>query len=207
MIDALIVDLNRGSVAIGLIAMIYEEAGVMMTAGEIKGVLDRLIKNEGGYVNDPADAGGETNFGITIAVARQNGYAGSMRIMTEAQARSIYWSQYVVAPGYDKIGSLSVPIAYELVDTGVNMGVATAGRFLQRALNLLVDGVPLVVDGEVGQRSRDALAAFLKQRGAEGERRLLDLLNAFQGTRYAELAEARPANRKFMYGWLARIAA
>ena len=41
--------------------------------------LDDLIKREGGYVNNPNDKGGETCWGITVAVARANGYAGPMR--------------------------------------------------------------------------------------------------------------------------------
>jgi hypothetical protein len=43
------------------------------------GLIDALIEREGGYVNNPADKGGATNFGITEAVARANGYAGPMR--------------------------------------------------------------------------------------------------------------------------------
>ncbi|MGJ3630203.1 putative peptidoglycan-binding domain-containing protein [Sphingomonas sp. MMS24-JH45] len=63
----------------------------------------------------------------------------------------------------------------------------------------------LATDGIVGPASIRALEAFLKRRGAEGERRLLALLNAFQGARYADLAEGRSANRAFIYGWLGRI--
>ena len=172
----------------------------------ISGVIEDVLANEGGYVNDAHDAGGETNFGITKAVARANGYQGEMRAMLRDFAREIYMRQYVIAPAFDKIGSVSMPVAYELVDTGVNMGPVVAARFLQRALNLLTTS-GLIVDGQAGQATVAALRTFLGHRGDEGERRLVALLNALQGARYADLAEGRPQNRTFFYGWLGRIAA
>lgn len=167
-------------------------------------ILAEVLKNEGGYVNDPRDAGGETNFGITVAVARANGYAGKMRDLPRSTALTIYRKRYVDGPGFSAVLSLSAPIAAELVDTGVNMGPPVAGRFLQRALNGLEE-VGLVVDGEVGPRTVTALRKFLDRRGKQGETRLLALLNAQQGTRYLELAEGRSQNRAFLYGWLKRI--
>jgi len=167
-------------------------------------ILAEVLKNEGGYVNDPRDAGGETNHGITIGTARANGYTGSMKAMTRETALAIYRGQYVIKPGFGLIANVSGRIAAELVDTGVNMGPAVAGRFLQRALNLVTDA-GLAVDGIVGPASVAALKTFLAKRGKEGENRLLALLNAFQGTRYAELAEGRAANRAFIYGWLGRV--
>lgn len=166
--------------------------------------IDDVLAKEGGYVNNPNDKGGPTIFGITEAVARKNGYIGDMRAMPRDFAREIYRRQYVAAPGFDRIAAQSPLIAGELVDTGVNMGPSVATRFLQRALNLLTSEA-LVMDGQIGPASLAALKDFLTRRGAEGERRLLALLNAFQGTRYAELAEGRPQNRDFIYGWLARI--
>lgn len=172
----------------------------------INGAIEEVLANEGGYVNDPNDAGGETNFGITKATARANGYQGNMRDMSKDFAREVYMRQYVVAPGFDRIGALSMPVAYELVDTGVNMGPSVAAQFLQRALNLLTTA-SLAVDGQAGAKTRAALEGFLAKRGAEGEKRLVALLNAFQGERYAALAEGRLANRTFFYGWLGRIVA
>ena len=55
---------------------------------------DLLIGNEGGYVNNPKDPGGETNWGITKAVAVANGYAGDMRTMPKETAKSIYKKMY-----------------------------------------------------------------------------------------------------------------
>ncbi|WP_088183959.1 glycoside hydrolase family 108 protein [Sphingobium sp. Z007] len=177
----------------------------------INNIIEEVLANEGGYVNDPRDAGGETNHGITIATARANGFTGPMKSMTRDFARGIYVKMYVEAPGFDKIAAISAAIGAELVDTGVNMGPKVAGQFLQRALNGLnnqaKDYGDLLVDGVAGQKSRDALTAFLKKRGAAGERRLLAVLNAQQGERYLSLCEGRSANEAFLYGWLSRISA
>lgn len=177
----------------------------------INAIIEDVLANEGGYVNDPRDAGGETNFGITIATARANGFTGPMKAMARDFARGVYMKQYVEAPGFDKIAAISPPIGAELVDTGVNMGPKVAAQFLQRALNGLnnqgKDYADLLVDGSAGKKTRDALTAFKKKRGAEGERRLLLLLNALQGERYLSLCEGRAANEAFLFGWLARIAA
>lgn len=177
----------------------------------IDDIIEGVLKAEGRYVNNPDDRGGETNWGIIKTTARAHGYNGPMRDLPRATAKQIYLDTYVVKPGYDKIAVLSPSIAAELVDTGVNMGPAVASRFLQRALNALnqrgADYADLAVDGAAGAGTRAALTKFLAKRGAEGERRLLALLNALQGARYVELCEGRQANETFMYGWLARIAA
>ena len=182
----------------------------MMNVGE--GLADRLIggliEREGGYVNHPADRGGPTNYGITVAVARANGYAGPMRDMPREEAEAIYRRLYWVRPGFDRIAIFSDRVAAELFDTGVNMGPAVAVTFLQRALTALnrsgKDYPDLVPDGRVGPATVDAVRAFLAARGkGTGETVLLRALEALQGERYLRLAERRPANEAFLYGWLA----
>ena len=174
--------------------------------------LDDLIKREGGYVNNPNDKGGETNWGITAAVARESGYAGPMRNMPQSIARDIYRRQYWTAPKFDKVAELSKPIAEELFDTGVNMGTGVPAKWLQRCLNVLNlghEGAPrypdVVIDGDIGAKTLAALDSFLKLRGKNGEVVMLKALNCLQGARYIELAEGRvknEANEAFVYGWL-----
>ena len=172
-------------------------------------VIDETIGKEGGYSNDPQDAGGETMWGITEAVARANGYHGAMKDMPRSVAFSIYENEYLHKPGFDLILQINEDIGTELFDTGVNCGVAVAASFLQRALNLFnepKEGVfqypEVVVDGQAGKKTREALQAYLNWRGSQGELVMMRMLNAFQATRYAEISERRKANERFVFGWI-----
>lgn len=164
-------------------------------------ILDGIIANEDGYVNNPNDSGGPTNFGITQKVAQANGYMGDMRLMPVSLARAIYQKQYIDGPGFAFILPISDKIAFELIDTGVNMGVAVAGQFLQRALNVLMP-VGLIVDGVVGNATRNALRDFLSLRKDDGEAIVLKALNVLQGARYISLVESNDKDRVFVCGWL-----
>ncbi|MCJ7421485.1 glycoside hydrolase family 108 protein [Sphingomicrobium astaxanthinifaciens] len=170
-------------------------------------LVDRLIDREGGYVDHADDAGGATRFGITERVARAHGYDGPMALLPRAEARAIYRRLYWLRPRFDEVAQVAPGVAAELFDTGANMGPAVAATFLQRALTALNrqgrDYPDLVPDGRIGPRTLAALRAFLEVRGDEGETVLLRALEALQGERYLRLAEKRPANESFLYGWLA----
>lgn len=173
----------------------------------VDSLIDDVIDREGGYSNHPADRGGVTCWGVTEAVARADGYTGEMRSLPRTRAAAIYRRLYWTAPGFDRVAASAPKIAAELFDTGVNMGVAIAAGFLQRALNALNRGAShypdLALDGRIGKGTLAALDAFLTHRGAGGETVLLKALEALQGERYVALAERRPANEAFLYGWLA----
>jgi lysozyme family protein len=171
-------------------------------------LIDAVIDREGGYVDHPADKGGPTCFGITQAVARAHGYAGPMRQLPRSEAVEIYRRLYWSRPRLDEIARRSSRLAAELFDTGVNMGPAVAVTFLQRALTALNRGgkdyADLTPDGRVGPATLSALDTFLGVHGRRsGETVLLRALEALQGERYLRLAERRPANEAFLYGWLA----
>ena len=175
---------------------------------DVTELVEALIEREGGYCNHPADKGGPTCFGITEAVARAHGYRGAMRSLPRDEAAAIYRRLYWLRPRFDEIARRAPRVARELFDTGANMGPAVAVTFLQRALTALNrnggDYADLTPDGRIGPATLTAFDRFLEVRGARGgETVLLRALEALQGERYLRLAERRPANEAFLYGWLA----
>lgn len=170
-------------------------------------LLPKLSAVEGGYVNDPSDSGGETNHGITVAVARRYGYTGPMRDMPKSVAADIYERKYFVDPGFAEVAKRDERLAEELFDTGVNLGVARAVEFLQVSLNALNNGGVLYddirEDGDIGPATLTALDRYLKRRpGAEGVGVLLAALDVQQGAFYIDLSRRRPKDEKYVYGWL-----
>jgi lysozyme family protein len=174
---------------------------------DIETLIDAVIGREGGFSDHPADKGGATRWGVTEAVARAHGYRGDMRAFPRDEAVDVYRRLYWLKPGFDRVAAIAPRLAAELFDTGVNMGPATAANFLRRALNALnrneTDYADVRSAGLVDDPLITALQTFLRRRGPGGEAVLLKALEALQGERYLNLAERRPANEAFLYGWLA----
>lgn len=173
----------------------------------IDAMIDRVIAKEGGYSNHPADRGGETMWGVTEEVARAFGYSGQMKAMPRSEAVRIYKSRYWLRPGFDRVNGIYSTVAEKMFDIGVNMGPQTATKFLQRALNALNhEGRhygDLSVDGDCGPLTIQNLASYRQRRGEPGESVLLKAITCLQGERYIRIAETRPANEAFVFGWLA----
>lgn len=165
-------------------------------------VIDNIIRIEGGFVDDPDDSGGATNFGITESVARDYGYPGHMRDLPREVAFDIYSAQYWDTVRGDDLLRLSESVAEEVVDTAINAGVNRASVFLQRSLNVLNNRAKLypdiVVDGNIGPATISALSNYIKRRESAT---LVNMLNCLQGAFYVELAERREKDEKFIYGW------
>lgn len=95
---------------------------------------DLVIGAEGGYVNDPRDPGGETQFGIS-----KRAYPGvDIKALTLDDAREIYRRDYWDAAQCER---LPEPLAILLFDAAVNMGTRPATGILQRALGVPDDGI------------------------------------------------------------------
>lgn len=169
-------------------------------------IIEEIIDREGGYINDPSDSGGETNFGITVEVARAHGYTGPMKFLPRQTAFNIYAETYWDSLQLDYIEQKSPILAAELADTAVNMGIARAGEFLQRCLNALNDCQKyypdLKVDGKVGMKTISNFYSYLTARGVKAESVMLKALNCLQGAFYIELCEKREKDEKFLVGWL-----
>ncbi|BFU64729.1 glycoside hydrolase family 108 protein [Rodentibacter abscessus] len=148
-------------------------------------IFDRLIGHEGGYVNDPRDPGGETNWGITKRTAQANGYAGSMRAMTREQAFKIYHSAFWVRY---QCNQMPPAVAFQFFDATVNHGLGNASRMLQRAVGVVDDGI-------IGNLT---LAAIKKMAVSD----VIMRLNAERLTFYCKLSTFAT----FGKGWVRRIA-
>jgi lysozyme family protein len=169
-----------------------------------------LLGKEGGYVNDPNDRGGETIWGITVAVARAFGYSRPMREMTRDEALQIYRKRYWEQPGFDRLAQIDEALAERLFDIGVNMGTAVAGKMLQRALNVLnrqaADYPDIAVDGACGAMTRAALGALIAKRGSAGRAVILGMVKALHSVRYIEIAEGNASQEAYEFGWQANRA-
>ncbi|MEQ1689556.1 MAG: putative peptidoglycan-binding domain-containing protein, partial [Sphingopyxis sp.] len=134
------------------------------------------------------------------------GYIGPMAALPKAEAQRIYRLLYWERPKFADVVKIAPKIASELFDTGINMGAGVAVGFLQRALNALNrngrDYSDIMIDRAIGPATLDALGGLLRVRGPQGETVLLKAIEALQGERYIALAESRPANESFAYGWL-----
>jgi lysozyme family protein len=110
-------------------------------------VFDRVIGHEGGYVNDPNDPGGETQWGIS-----KRSYPHlNIRMLTRAEAMGIYDRDFWQPLHGDRLHD---GVAFQLFDFAVNSGMDTAVRYLQRAIGVADDGVW----GPDSQAAHDALS-------------------------------------------------
>jgi len=128
-----------------------------MTAFTI--AINRLLGNEGGYVANPNDPGGATNWGIS-----QRSYPNlDIASLTRDQAISIYKSDF-----WDKIDGDSMPsgVGFQVLDFAVNSGISTALRALQRAVGVADDGDfgPVSLAALKAQSPSDTIMKFLAER-------------------------------------------
>ena len=170
-----------------------------------------IVAREGGFVNDPSDPGGATQFGVTLGTLKSLGVdvnhdgridVADVRALSRAQAAQIYMEHYFRKPQIDK---LPVELQPAVFDMQVNSG-SNAVKILQRLLGKL--GYPCADDGEIGPATIRAAAAAVSSRPAGA---LADAYGAARRDYYYSLADARPASRKYARrkdggkgGWITR---
>ena len=172
----------------------------------VDALIDQLIEREGGYVNHPADKGGPTCFGITEAVARAHEYAGATRSLPRHEAAAIYRRLYWLRPRFDQVAKRSERIA-----TAVRHWRQHGPRGRDDLPPARADGAQPQCQGlcrsDSGRprRSADPARARRLPRDAreEGGRDRADACARSLARGNLRLAERRPANEAFLYGWLA----
>lgn len=147
-------------------------------------VIDRILLTEGGYVNDPDDRGGETKFGVS----KRHHPDIDIKNLTREKARDILVNEYIVAPGFDTL--TPGVLRDQLIDYGYHSGPPQAIRSLQQILGV-------EVDGKLGPGTRAALLKgdALKLNTALVKKRVEFL---------SDIIIRRPANLKFLRGWMKR---
>lgn len=150
--------------------------------------IDLVLRHEGGYVCDPRDPGGCTNYGIS-----QKAYPHlDIKRLTKIDARRIYLEDWWKRRGFWRIHS--EPLALKAFDIAVNVGTARAVRWLQAAAKRL-SGRNILEDGALGLESEAAINSV------DPARLLIDFLQAAY-RHYDEVATRMPQYRK---GWMARL--
>ncbi|RKZ20204.1 hypothetical protein DRQ50_00160 [bacterium] len=177
-------------------------------------VLDRILKTEGGYVNDSTDRGGETFCGVSRhnwpgwrgwLVVDEQKPDGTPKLTPQLKGmlatfyRENFWDRL-------HCESFSASLAYEVFDMAVNLGVGRTGALLQEALNLLnrneKSWEEIAQDGQVGPKTLAVLRVALNSAG--GEAHLQRVLAALQGEHYLKLVRRQPKQERFLRGWLKR---
>jgi lysozyme family protein len=135
--------------------------------------LEKVLKHEGGFVNHPADPGGATNKGITLATYRRyikkKGTVDDLKALTTEQAGKVYKAQY-----WDKVRGDDLPsgLDYAVFDFAVNSGPSKAVKELQKALGVTQDGIigPITLEAARAANTKflidrlcDNRLAFLKR--------------------------------------------
>ncbi len=147
-------------------------------------IIEVVLHHEGGYVNDPDDPGGETNFGI----AKRSHPDVDIANLTKDGAKEIYKEHYW---DRNKVESLSEDLRHIYFDMCVNQGRGRAVKIMQRAAN--AKGADLKVDGGMGPKTIAAMD------GVE-----LDRVRAYRIKYYADLVTRKPDLEKFYFGWFRR---
>ena len=120
-----------------------------MTLTTFNEIIEEILEHEGGYVNDPLDAGGETNFGI----AKRFYPNVDIKNLTKEQAKKIYHQDYWRPAKCDAVPS---HLRYIYFDMCVNFGRSGAVKVLQRAANAK-NRDKIEVDGGIGPATLKAI--------------------------------------------------
>ena len=148
-------------------------------------IIETVLEHEGGYVNDPDDAGGETKYGI----AKRWYPAVDIKNLTKAPAKQIYHKDYWKKGKCDKVPP---QLRHIFFDMCVNFGRGGAVRVLQEAANSKNKN-KIDVDGGIGPATLKAIQNIS-----------LDRVRAYRVLRFANIVIQKPKQEKFWLGWFRR---
>ena len=185
---------------------------------------EKTLIHEGIYSNHPNDSGGETFRGIT---KRHHPDWEGWLIVDEIRLKNVENFEEILKKNYhllllaekfyydnywntsnlnlDKIGEIFPNTACQLFDIAVNMGPNTAGKILQRAINILnrdeKNYKNITVDGIIGPKTLDILTNEFQIERAY----LPKLIILLRAKRYIDIVENNESQEVFIRGWLNRV--
>lgn len=176
----------------------------------VRQIAEEIVRREGGYVNDPDDPGGATNFGVTIHTMRRLGLdldhdgdvdSADVKQLTRAQAVDIFVEHYFVRP---RIKALPKSLQASVFDMYVNAG-SNAAKILQRLLRDM--GFDLHIDGQIGPQT----IRISHEAATAAPDHIADAYGIARRNYYYALADRRVAFRKYARrrdggkgGWIKR---
>ena len=167
-------------------------------------IIDLILAHEGGYINRSDDAGGATNFGVTIdtlsAWRHKPCTADDVRNMAVSEARDIYACKYIVTPNFDKIQDIRLRAA--MVDYGVLFGPVRAIQALQAIAHM-------PQDGNLGPKTLSAVNSYSSDPnaihgGGDVIRGVINQLSCSRISAHADRVTKDHSQIVFLKGWLSR---
>jgi lysozyme family protein len=176
----------------------------------VRQIASEIVDREGGFVNDPNDPGGATNYGVTIHTMRRLGLdldgdgdvdEADVRALPRERAVEIFIEHYYYAPRLDRLPEALQPTVFDMqVNAGTN-----AVRILQRLLRDM--GLEIAVDGVIGPQTVAAATAAYDSAG----RQMVDAYGIARRNFYYTIGDRRPASRRYATrrdggkgGWILR---
>jgi len=157
-----------------------------MTKKVTDATLDLVARFEGGFVDDPFDSGGATNFGVTLGFlqsVKPGATVDDLRAITPQDARKLFEDEFIVKPKIDQLPEPLVPLAGAL---SVNAGAAQAVKIVQELAGVKKDGV---IGPATLEAARNVQPEQLKER-----------IDTF----YRRIVDKNPSQARFIKGWLNR---
>lgn len=173
---------------------------------DFKRAIPTVLLHEGGFVDNKNDAGGTTNYGISVRFLKDHPDDGDynhdgivdakdIKMMTQDQACLIYEKYFWDANSYTKITDQT--IATKIFDFSVNMGASRSHRIVQAAVNKVLN-LSLGVDGVLGQQSINAINSGITDKDKQA---LITAISNGALAFYQNLAYRDSSQSQFLNGW------
>lgn len=163
--------------------------------------MPHIFLHEGGFNDIKEDAGGATNYGISLMFLKQIDHDVDgdgdvdwldIKALTKEEAQELYWDNFW-KPLYDRV---SEKIGIKLFDTSINAGHSRSHSILQQALKSL-GSTSIIVDGVIGKQTLDELSKY-------SETQVLKAYCEAQLNFYKGIVAKKPNQAKFLKGWTNR---